>query len=87
MFWDIDVDTLTDDLNKKKEIVLWEEYDLEKQNERPTRIMHTSESCTDQMIIQNVVSTGTLPTTIVITLLFCLILSRNFDSIKSDYKP
>ena len=64
LFGDFNIDTLKDDLDKKKYMALLEAYDFEIQNNLPTRVTPTSKSCIDHMITQNVVCTETLPTTI-----------------------
>ena len=64
LFGDFNIDTLKDDLDRKKYVALLEAYDFEIQNKLPTRVTPTSKSCIDHMITQNVVCTETLPTTI-----------------------
>ena len=63
LFGDFNIDTLKDDLDRKKYVAFLEAYDCEIQNELPTRVTPTSKSCIDHMITQNVVCTETLPTT------------------------
>ena len=63
LFGDFNIDTLKDDLDRKKYVALLEAYDFEIQNKLPTRVTPTSKSCIDHMISQNV-CTETLPTTI-----------------------
>ena len=64
LFGDFNISTLKDGLDKKKYAALLEVYDFEIQNKLPTRVTHTSKSCIDHMITQNIVCSETLLTTI-----------------------
>ena len=64
LFGDFNIDTLKDDLDRKKYVALLEAYNFQIQNKLPTRVTPSSKSCIDHMITQNVVCTQTLPTTI-----------------------
>ena len=64
LFGHFNIDTLKDDLDRKKYVAFMEAYDFELQNKLPTRVTPTSKSCIDHMITQNVVCIRTLPTTI-----------------------
>ena len=64
LFGDFNIDTLKDDLDRKKYVALLEAYVFEIKNKLQTRVTPTSKSCIDHMITKNVVCTETLPTTI-----------------------
>ena len=61
---DFNIDTLKDDLDKKKYVALLEAYNFEIQNKLQRGVTCTSRSCIDHLITQNLVCSETLPTTI-----------------------
>ena len=81
LFGDMNIDTLKDDLDRKKYVAFLEAYDFEIQNKLPTRVTPTSKSCIDHLITQNVVCTQTLPTTISdqFTVLLHFTMEHSFD--------